>query len=231
MDDGSMEKTEQRNQKNTEVLKIPDRVIMDKGSEKMLMNMVAQDLSIADMDLNVESSINTSQLNTDTIVAKTEDYYLRSPIKNIDDIPDYNEEIGLPIIATVISFDLDEGWYSFYCRDCSKKVSKNDDDSNVEPFNFDGCGGVSDVYGKVRVIIRVQDETGSASFVLFDRHVKDVIHSDCGIENDKLTDQSRTESIIEDRRRCESIVRNEAEIDRRFIVVVILGFIATIFSW
>nr|KAJ0200607.1 hypothetical protein LSAT_V11C600308030 [Lactuca sativa] len=93
---------------------------------------------IVDIDLNVESSINTTQLNTKTVVAKPEDYYLRFQIKNIDDIPDYNEEIGLSIIATII--------------------------------------GVFYVFGKVRVVIRVQDETGSASFVLFDRHVKDLIH-------------------------------------------------------
>ncbi|CAH1431657.1 unnamed protein product [Lactuca virosa] len=49
---------------------------------------------ISDMDLNVESSINNSQLNIDIVVANAEDYYLRFPIKNIDDIPDYNEGEG-----------------------------------------------------------------------------------------------------------------------------------------
>ncbi|CAI9261634.1 unnamed protein product [Lactuca saligna] len=39
-----------------------------------------------------------------------------------------------------------------------------------EPLNCDGSGGVSDVYDKVRVVIRVEDENGSASFVLFDHH-------------------------------------------------------------
>ncbi|CAH1443672.1 unnamed protein product [Lactuca virosa] len=50
--------------------------------------------AIVDIDLNVESSINTTQLNTETIVAKPEDYYFRFQIKNIDDIPDYNEDQG-----------------------------------------------------------------------------------------------------------------------------------------
>nr|KAJ0217173.1 hypothetical protein LSAT_V11C300155850 [Lactuca sativa] len=128
----------------------------------MMICIIFQNLKrhiIVDIDLNVESSINTTQLNTKTFVAKPKDYYLRFQIKNIDDILDYNEE----------------GWYSFYCHDCSKKVTKNSDDSDGEPFNFNGCGGVSDVFGKVRVVIRVQDETGSTSFVLFDRHVKDLI--------------------------------------------------------
>nr|KAJ0220664.1 hypothetical protein LSAT_V11C200056600 [Lactuca sativa] len=57
-----------------------------------------------------------------------------------------------------------------------QELTKNGDDNDGEPFNCDGCGGVSDVDDKLRVVIRVQDETGSASFVLFDRHAKDVIH-------------------------------------------------------
>nr|XP_043613279.1 probable serine/threonine-protein kinase PBL11 [Erigeron canadensis] len=133
-----------------------------------------------------------TQLNPGTVVDTPEEYYLRFPVKNIDDIPDYNEEVGLSIIATVIGFDFDEGWYSFYCRNCSKKVTKNDVDNAVEPFNCDVCGRVSDVYKKTRVVIRVQDETGSSSFILFERHVKDLIH--CGKEwlMDKISkDQGR----------------------------------------
>nr|KAJ0189401.1 hypothetical protein LSAT_V11C800443900 [Lactuca sativa] len=103
--------------------------------------------TIVDMDLNVESSNSTTHLNTGI-------------------------EIGLSVIATVIGFDLVKGWYSFYCRDCSKKVSKNDDDTNTETVTCDGCGGVSDFYNKV--VIRVED--GFASFVVFGCHVKDVIH-------------------------------------------------------
>ncbi|CAH1445074.1 unnamed protein product [Lactuca virosa] len=127
------------------------------------------------LDTNVESSSRTSQLNSDTVVANPEDYYLRFQIKNIDEIPDFNEEVGLTIIATIIGFDMDDGWYSFCC-DCSKKVTKNDDDVDAGPFHCDGCRFVSDVFGKIRIVVRVQDESGSSSFVLFERHVKDLIH-------------------------------------------------------
>ncbi|CAI9297151.1 unnamed protein product [Lactuca saligna] len=128
------------------------------------------------LDTNVESSSRTSQLNSDTVMANPEDYYLRFQIKNIDEIPDFNEKVGLTIIATIIGFDMDDGWYSFYCRDCSKKITKNDDDVDASPFHYDGCAFVSDVFGKIRIVVRVQDESGSSSFVLFERHVKDLIH-------------------------------------------------------
>nr|KAJ0203631.1 hypothetical protein LSAT_V11C500282800 [Lactuca sativa] len=55
-------------------------------------------------------------------------------------------EVGLTIIATII-------------------ITKNDDDIVIGPFNCDSCEVVSDVYGN-----------GSSSFVLFERHVKDLIH-------------------------------------------------------
>nr|KAJ0205901.1 hypothetical protein LSAT_V11C500236140 [Lactuca sativa] len=128
------------------------------------------------LDTNVESSSRTSQLNSDTVVANPEDYYPRFQIKNIYEIPDFTEEVGLTIITTIIGFDMDDGWYSFYCRDCSKKVTKNDDDVDADPFHCDGCGFVSDVFGKIMIVVRVQDESGSCSFVLFERHVKDLIH-------------------------------------------------------
>ncbi|CAH1452840.1 unnamed protein product [Lactuca virosa] len=46
------------------------------------------------LDMNVESSSRSSQLNSDTVVANPEDYYLRFQIKNIDEIPDLNEDQG-----------------------------------------------------------------------------------------------------------------------------------------
>ncbi|CAH1441505.1 unnamed protein product [Lactuca virosa] len=135
----------------------PMRGIKENARETRLMSIVAQDLSYIYEHQNENAPViillRMTKLKTwggqpqvETVVAKPEDYYLRFQIKNIDDIPDYNE------------------------------VTKNGDDSGGEPFNCNGCGGVSDVFGKVRVVIRVQDETGSASFVLFDRHVKDLIH-------------------------------------------------------
>nr|KAJ0215633.1 hypothetical protein LSAT_V11C300153060 [Lactuca sativa] len=83
-----------------------------------------------------------------------------------------NQEIGLSIIAIIIGFDFEEGWYSFYSRDCSEKVTKMVMIVMVNRLTVMGHVLIF----RVRVVILVQDETGSASFVLFDRHVKDVIH-------------------------------------------------------
>nr|KAJ0216670.1 hypothetical protein LSAT_V11C300132540 [Lactuca sativa] len=88
--------------------------------------------------------VNLKLITVRLVVANPEHYYLRFPIKNIDDIPDYS------------------------------KVAKNDDDSATKPFMCDGFGRVSSLHGKV--IVRVQDKSGSSSFVLFEHHVKDLLH-------------------------------------------------------
>ncbi|XP_023754001.1 uncharacterized protein LOC111902393 [Lactuca sativa] len=66
----------------------------------------------------------------------------------------------------------------FYVWPTSKlvMVAKNDDDSATKPFMCDGFGRVSSLHGKIRVIVRVQDKSGSSSFVLFEHHVKDLLH-------------------------------------------------------
>nr|KAJ0221982.1 hypothetical protein LSAT_V11C200089360 [Lactuca sativa] len=137
--------------------------------------------NLTTLDVNVESSTHTTQLNPYTVMTNPGDYYLRFPIKNIDDIPDYNkfrfkqcmnQKISLIIIATIIGFNADEGRYSFYCRDCSKKVAN-------KVVKCDGCEGVSNYYVtivRIRVLVHVQDESGTSSFVLFERRVKDLIH-------------------------------------------------------
>nr|KAJ0194157.1 hypothetical protein LSAT_V11C800452350 [Lactuca sativa] len=81
------------------------------------------------------------------------------------------------IIATIIGFDLYDGWYSFYCRDCSKKVTKMMMILILALFTV-MVVDLSRMYleTKIRIVVRVQDESGSSSFVLFKRHVKDLIH-------------------------------------------------------
>nr|KAJ0217885.1 hypothetical protein LSAT_V11C300153290 [Lactuca sativa] len=59
-----------------------------------ICNLIALDVNVESIGL--DSSTHTTQLNQDMY-------------------------IGLTIIATIIKFDFDDGWYSFCCRDCSKK--------------------------------------------------------------------------------------------------------------
>nr|KAJ0223709.1 hypothetical protein LSAT_V11C200086030 [Lactuca sativa] len=161
----------------------PMRVIKENARETRLMSIVAQDLSGRKMQVAL----------WDGFALKLNNYILNIKMKMLIYKSIYlGRDCILMMICIIFQnlkrrnwfvyhcyynrFRFGEGWYSFYCRDCSKNVTKNGDDSDGEPFNCNGCRVVSDVFGKVRVVIYVQDETGSASFILFDRHVKDLIH-------------------------------------------------------
>nr|KAJ0217447.1 hypothetical protein LSAT_V11C300142060 [Lactuca sativa] len=155
-------------------------VIKENARETRLMSIVAQDLSYISEHQNENAPViillYMAKLKTGG-QPQVGNCLFGSRLHINDDMHHISEfkkayEIGLSIIDTIIGFDLEEGWYSFYCRDCSKKVTKNGDDSDGEPFN---CN-VSNVFGKARVVIFVQDETEFASFVLFDHHIKDLIH-------------------------------------------------------
>nr|XP_043611794.1 uncharacterized protein LOC122583457 [Erigeron canadensis] len=83
------------------------------------------------------------------------------------------------VIATIIKIHADDDWYYVACTKCGKKVDRSvttleDGDTDVTQtatFDCGECGTVTDVYPRIKVQIRVQDDTGSISFVLFERDV------------------------------------------------------------
>ncbi|XP_023740735.1 uncharacterized protein LOC111888845 [Lactuca sativa] len=135
----------------------PMRVIKENARETRLMSIVAQDLIGRKMQVALWDSF-TLKLNS----------YISEH---------QNENALVIILLCMASHKLHINDDMHHISEFKKAyVTKNGDDSDGEPFNCNGYGGVFDVFDKVRVGIHVQDETGSASFVLFDRHVKDLIH-------------------------------------------------------
>ncbi|CAH1420666.1 unnamed protein product [Lactuca virosa] len=70
------------------------------GGMDFFQQIIVSTSNLNALDMNVESSSRTSQLNSDTVVANLEDSYLHFQIKNIDEIPDWNKEVGLICIQT-----------------------------------------------------------------------------------------------------------------------------------
>nr|XP_043616047.1 uncharacterized protein LOC122587960 [Erigeron canadensis] len=139
--------------------------------------------SLKNSDVGVESSKKATEIIATTVIGKPEDYYLKFPVVTIDEIQKYikqKKQIGLSIIETTTNIQDDVGWYYWSCRTCHKIVNRVDDeidvDSDGHPFVCGKCGYVSEVYGKVRVIIRVQDSTGYSSFVLFEDLIEKLIN-------------------------------------------------------
>nr|XP_043638077.1 uncharacterized protein LOC122609058 [Erigeron canadensis] len=90
-----------------------------------------------------------------------------------------NTPASCVVVATIIKIQAKNGWYYLAYAKCSKKVECSlaeieDIDTDVAPsatFDYGECGKITDVYPRIKLQIRVQDDTGSASFVLFQRDV------------------------------------------------------------
>ncbi|GJT54627.1 putative helitron helicase-like domain-containing protein [Tanacetum coccineum] len=106
------------------------------------------------------------ELLTNTVYKKPSDSYTRFPAT------------GCVIIAKVLRIVADQGWYYMICNKCKSKANKS---QTTNCYNCGRCDEeVSDVYPRIKVQIRMQDETGSASFWLFQQEICKLIDKSPG---------------------------------------------------
>ncbi|XP_021747634.1 uncharacterized protein LOC110713498 [Chenopodium quinoa] len=96
-------------------------------------------------------------------------------------------------LATIVSLQLEHGWYYLACKKCNKKVTEN----NEKIFHNDGEKSATTFFCKkcnksivaedFKVRIRVIDESGTASFVMFDREVMSIAHKSAYDLKDSLS--------------------------------------------
>ncbi|PWA52023.1 nucleic acid-binding, OB-fold protein [Artemisia annua] len=99
------------------------------------------------------------ELSTNTIFKNPEESYTKFPVKNIDELYEITEATGCVVIGKVLRIVTDQGWYYMICNKCKNQAKKSE---TTNCYNCEKCDEeASDVYP------RVQDETGSASFWLF----------------------------------------------------------------
>ncbi|KAL2905811.1 Replication protein A 70 kDa DNA-binding subunit C [Bienertia sinuspersici] len=106
----------------------------------------------------------------------TEDEFLQSSIKKrIDDIRETQEVSTCVTLATIICIESSHGWWYKACKKDLKKIKEIDVEGKKRLW-CDKCNAyVDDVNARFKLQIRVVDETGNASFVLFDREVAQII--------------------------------------------------------
>ncbi|GKA04759.1 replication protein A 70 kDa DNA-binding subunit B [Tanacetum coccineum] len=139
---------------------------------------------------NEQSANTTSKISTASKFSAHDEFLTKYPLRNI------NELIDLPkicevyvIVATVILIQEEEGWWYLGCRKCNKKVVRVDE--VLDPEDKDTSASVkgtngffcktcdvpcSSVVTRFRMQCRVQDETGTASLVLFEKEVKSLLN-------------------------------------------------------
>ncbi|GJZ44674.1 replication protein A 70 kDa DNA-binding subunit C-like protein [Tanacetum coccineum] len=111
------------------------------------------------------------ELSSNTIVRKPEDYYSQFPLKSIDELYELSEPTGCVVIGKVLKIVNDQGWYYTICSNCNSVVKPLDAQQRDKNYNCENCKKKADLYPRIKVHIRVQDESGSASFCLFQSEV------------------------------------------------------------
>nr|GFA01391.1 RNA-directed DNA polymerase, eukaryota [Tanacetum cinerariifolium] len=104
--------------------------------------------------------------------------YKISSKENIEEFYKISEATRCVIIAKVFRIVSDEGWYYMVCIRRKIKANKL---QTANSYNCERCDEeVSDVYPRIKVQIRMQDETRSASFWLFQQEICKLIDKSPG---------------------------------------------------
>ncbi|XP_022040445.1 replication protein A 70 kDa DNA-binding subunit A-like [Helianthus annuus] len=109
--------------------------------------------------------------------------------KHVDEISEIEKEMSCVVVATIKIVQEDYGWFYVACRKCFKKViPKTEYLQNVENVSEEilqmsttalvcpKCGSeCTSINIRFKLQVRVQDDTGSVSFVMFDRDVHKIV--------------------------------------------------------
>nr|XP_043634097.1 uncharacterized protein LOC122605253 [Erigeron canadensis]XP_043634098.1 uncharacterized protein LOC122605253 [Erigeron canadensis] len=128
--------------------------------------------------VNAEVNANNRVLSSNMVYSNPRDYWMKWEVKTIDEIADINTVTGCVVVGTIISIQAENGWYYLACHKCSKKVERVFtalDGIPKSKFECGECGVVTDVYGRIKLQVRVQDGTGTVFFILFQKDVTDFI--------------------------------------------------------
>ncbi|GKC01427.1 replication protein A 70 kDa DNA-binding subunit B, partial [Tanacetum coccineum] len=115
------------------------------------------------------------QLSSKTMVRNPEDYYSQFPFKTIDELYDLSEPIGCVVIGKVLKIVNDQGRYYMICSNCNSIVKPLEGKQRDQNYNCENCKKKPDLYPRIKIQIRVQDEIGTASFCLFQQDVAKVL--------------------------------------------------------
>ncbi|PWA62017.1 replication factor-A carboxy-terminal domain protein [Artemisia annua] len=143
------------------------------------------------------------ELSLNTIVRNLEDYYSQFPLKTIDELYDLSEPTGCVVIGKVLKIVNDHGWYYMLCSNCNSVVKQSENNETERDFNCDNCQKKADLFPRIKIHIRVQDETGSATFCLFQQDVAKLIGKSIGYLISKIDKDEENTSYPSD---LESIV-------------------------
>ncbi|XP_056691757.1 uncharacterized protein [Spinacia oleracea] len=121
------------------------------------------------------SSETVTQLSSHTSQKNETEFLKKSERKHVDEIRETQEVCYCVTLAVIDSIETENGWFYLACKKDYKKVQEMNDDVGVTKFWCDKCNTNVELVPRFKVQIRVVDDSGSASFFLFDREVVHIL--------------------------------------------------------
>ncbi|KAK1416423.1 hypothetical protein QVD17_32214 [Tagetes erecta] len=138
-----------------------------------------------------QSGASSSQivLTSETVYPLRQEFVVDNQIKHVDEISESKEVSSCVVVATIKMVQEKYGWFYAGCRKCAKKVLTKKEflekfhDISDDILNLSSTALIcpkckcecESITPKFKVQVRVQDHTGSVSFVLFDNQVAKLI--------------------------------------------------------
>ncbi|XP_022003738.1 uncharacterized protein LOC110901201 [Helianthus annuus] len=166
----------------------------DKFGSRLFLNQEIDEINELRKSLLVkqfEAGASSSQtiLSSQSVFAVPQEFLIETPKRHVDEIIEIDSGMSCVVVATIKIVQQNYGWFYPACRDYKKKVltkieylqyakTISDEVMNLSPASlncYGFCCNLLGIYYRFKVHLRVQDETGSVSFVMFDKDVMKLI--------------------------------------------------------
>ncbi|XP_022041196.1 uncharacterized protein LOC110943770 [Helianthus annuus] len=155
------------------------------------------------------SSSSQTILSSQSVFPVRQEFLIETPKKHVDEIIEIESVMSCVVVATIKMVQENYGWFYPACRNCNKKVLTkteylqyakiiSDEVMNLSPTSLvcpicdKECTSITI---KFKVHLRVQDETGSVSFMMFDKDVTKLIGSTASDIRERQLKVNDTESF------------------------------------
>ncbi|GAU39680.1 hypothetical protein TSUD_320940 [Trifolium subterraneum] len=118
---------------------------------------------------NVELTQVVSQMSGPVIMTVADDL-LQTPRMTIEDLIESNQKCFGSVLAWAYEFDTDAGWFYQACTRCASRIT-----FIVGQLYCDKCKMPRTAIPRFKVHLQVIDDTGSITFIMFDRVVSQVL--------------------------------------------------------
>ncbi|XP_057418858.1 uncharacterized protein LOC130713073 [Lotus japonicus] len=126
------------------------------------------------LEANASASHSLSQLSDSKTVSGEEDFLVLTSSKSIAELVNIKKDCVCVVYGTILPMEEGVDWWYTACR-CSRKVYANE-----KMFFCEGCNRhVMAVYPRFRLQVRVEDNSGSANLVLFDKEATSLLGKTC----------------------------------------------------